>query len=94
MLSSGADLVRTSSHNVERAQRLNANVEAIRPVENQSSLNEDTQNALLRFARFVNREKKPKSNKKPNGKLPKGYLTQVQNVNQDERSGGMINIYA
>ncbi|MGZ3722620.1 MAG: hypothetical protein ACXVA9_06805 [Bdellovibrionales bacterium] len=72
---------------------------SIRPVENpaksESSLDEQTQGALLRFARFVNKEgqKKPKSHKKAAPGLPKSYQTQVANLNQDERSGGMINIY-
>jgi hypothetical protein len=102
MLFSGADLIRTSGHNADRAQRLKAvpdpAVKAVEsPGESQSSLDEQTQNALLRFARFVNKEgqKKPtpKSNKKPTGSIPKAYISQAQNLNQDERSGGMLNIY-
>ena len=98
----GADLIRTTVQNAERAQRLNAASEpGVKPVEspeeNPSSLDDETQGALLRFARFINKEgqKKPsaKSNKKAPSGLPPSYVTQVQNLNQDERSGAMINIY-
>jgi hypothetical protein len=67
------------------------------PAESKSSLDEQTQGALQRFARFINKEgqKKPppQPNKKPNGNIPKSYISQAQNLNQDERSGGMLNVY-
>jgi hypothetical protein len=99
---SGADLIRTSGQNADRAQRLKVVpdpvVKAVEsPAESKANLDEQTQSALLRFARFVNKEgqKKPppKSNKRPAGKIPKAYVSQALNSNPDERSGGMLNIY-
>jgi hypothetical protein len=97
----GADLLGTTVQNAERAQRLNAREPGVKPVESlgdkQSSLDEDTQGALLRFARFINKEGQKKHSPKPPKVVPTGlpqaYITQVQNLNQDERSGAMINIY-
>jgi hypothetical protein len=93
---SGADLIRTSGQNLERAQRLQA-VDSVNPVETpgkpNSSLDEDTQSALLRFARFVNKEKKKPKPSRPAVGLLKPYLDQVQKLNQEQSSGSMIDVY-
>jgi hypothetical protein len=106
MLMSGADILRTTVQNAERAQRLNATAESgVKRVESpadqpQGSLDEDTKGALLRFARFIHHKdgqpksrKNPPSQKKNASGLPKAYITQVENADANERSGGMINIY-
>lgn len=103
MLYSGAELIKTSGQQAERLQRMKP-LEAVRPVDNPagtgSSLNHDTQNALLRFARFVHREGQqgfkrppPKSNKRPNARIPEGYAVQLEAADPQSRSGGMINVY-
>lgn len=60
MIYTGADLIRTSGNQAERAQKL----ELVRtpPVEpTNSNLDDSTQDALKRFARFINeRKEKPK----------------------------------
>jgi hypothetical protein len=95
---SGADLIRTTGQNTDRAKRLKV-VDAVKPVENpgqiNASLDENTQNALLRFARFVNKEKKKPvpAVKKPSKGLLQPYLDQVQKLNQEQSSGSMIDVY-
>lgn len=99
---SGSDLVRTSGHLTELAQKLKVvdspAVKAVEsPPEGKQGLDEDTQNALVRFARFINKEGQKKHQPKPIKSapkaLPKAYLTQVEALDQDERSGGILNIY-
>src|SRR3954470_8591354 len=68
MLYSGADLIRASGQQNERLQRLNtADEGAVPPVAAaqpaSGALDGETQGALLRFARFINKEgekKKPR----------------------------------
>lgn len=99
---SGSDLIRTSGHLTELAQRLKVvegpAVKAVEsPPEGKQGLDEDTQNALVRFARFINKEGQKKHPPKPIKAAPKGlpkaYMVQVEAVNQDERSGGILNVY-
>jgi hypothetical protein len=93
---SGTDWVRTTVQNTERAQRLHA-VDAVDPAVNpgKSSLDEDTQSALVRFARFVNKERKSPPKNKPRKKgIPEGYLAQVEGLCQTARSGSVIDVYA
>ena len=101
MVQTGADLIRTSGHNVDRAHRMKLVDAPVMPVDspnqNQSSLDDQTHGALLRFAHFINKEGQEKKRPKPkpaSPRLPDSYQTQVANLNQEERSGAMINIYA
>lgn len=66
MIYSGADLIRTSGLQAERMDRLAAKADgpdAVKapsaPENPTSNLDEQTQGALLRFARFINKEKRP-----------------------------------
>ena len=67
MLYSGADLIRTSGLQHERLDRLDKEDGAVKPVsppENPTSqLDDQTQGALLRFARFIHKEKDKKPRK-------------------------------
>lgn len=100
---SGADLIKTSGQIQERAHRLKAvpdsDVKKVEsPGQTKASLDQDTQNALMRFARFIKdgEKKKPKEPpKKVAAKgLPQPYLDQIQSLDVAQRSGGMINIFA
>jgi len=66
MIYTGADLIRTSGLQSERAEKLElVRTPAVDPAS--SNLNENTQDALKRFARFMNEQKpkKPRPNTKP-----------------------------
>ena len=92
---SGTDLIRTTVQNAERAQRLHA-VDAVEPTGEapKPTLDEETQNALVRFARFVNKERKPPGKQKPRQKgIPAAYQAQVEAFDQTGRAGSMIDVY-
>lgn len=101
MLYSGAELTRTSSRLNERVSRLK-NVETVVPVtgpsEGQSTLNQDTQSALQRFARFVHREKEKsvspsKPVKRSQGGLPQSYTVQIEVTSQVQGRGALLDIF-
>src|SRR3712207_3094642 len=74
MLYSGADLIRTSNLQHERMERLEA-MDSVKPVAASdnpaSTLDDQTQNALLRFARFIHKEGEKK---KPLRSVRKSHL--------------------
>jgi hypothetical protein len=58
MIYTGADLIRTSGQHAQRAEKLElVKTPAVEPAS--SNLDDSTQDALKRFARFIN-DKKPK----------------------------------
>jgi hypothetical protein len=98
MLQTGADLIRTAGHSAERLRTF----EPVRPVasagQSQSSLDGDTQNALLRFARFIKKDQDGKPVRRPSQKARKkglyeAYLTQVSSLAEGSGRGAMIDIY-
>ena len=98
---SGVELIRTSGRQAERLDRLRP-VEPVPPVDNptpsHSSLDNETQGALLRFARFVHAEKeqkdKPPAKKKPPQGIPPAYLNQISfTPDESAKTGSMIDIY-
>lgn len=103
MLYSGADLIRTSGQQAERVERIKA-AESVRAMENpgqsQSSLDGETQGALLRFARFVNDEKNqskkqpPKPSKPAPPGLPAAYASQIGMGATVDGRGATLDIYA
>ncbi len=106
MIYSGADLIRTSGQQQERLDRLKVvpNEQEVKPPEKsaqtKSSLDEETQGALLRFARFINKENKENGPKKdpPKKLAPKGpadhpYKKSMSVLNRAMDSGLTIDIY-
>ncbi len=99
MLYSGADLIRTSGHQVERLSQLRA-VDPVKPVDSaaksESSLDSESKNALLRFARFVHKEKSPKAKKPaspPTRRSLGGYLSQIESLTEESPRGGNLDVY-
>jgi len=90
MIYSGADLIRTSGQQAERVERLTKHAEPIAavqpPQKNESGLND----GLLRFARFIHKEKQKKPGKTPPKGIPEGYRAQISS---GASNGGMIDIY-
>ena len=88
MIYSGVDLIRKS----DTTQALGQKFAGPRSVTETQATNKDPdqQGALLRFARFVNKERKkkpaPKSSKHP-------YATSFQRLRQVEDTGQLLNIY-
>lgn len=103
MLYTGADLIRTSGAQTERLERLKIvpnDLElkpAEKPAETKSSLDEETQSALHRFARFINKENKDRQNpaKKQLPKTPEAhpYKKSLSVLNRHMDSGLTIDIY-
>ena len=92
MIYTGADLIRTSGQQAERAERLSV-VKTPAPVDPASSnMGEDTQDALKRFARFINdqRPKKPKTFPKP---LANPYNRQKARSAMELDRGQMLDLY-
>jgi hypothetical protein len=60
---SGADLIRTSSQQQERAAKLEITAQEVKPTNqaSQSNLDQETKGALLRFARFIHKDGKRES---------------------------------
>jgi len=101
MLYSGAELIRTSGQQIERQERLKV-VEPVKPVESpaqpRSSLDQDTQNALLRFARFIHKEGESKKDKKAPSKstpktIPGAYHSQIENRYSSPQTGHSLDVY-
>lgn len=99
MIYSGVDMIRTSGQQVERLERLKVvETPPVQPASDSPASREDTQNALLRFAKFVKDEGKKKKTAplkrqvKQSG-LPEGYLNQLPANFNAQRSGGMIDVY-
>lgn len=101
MLYSGADLIRTSGQQQERQERLKVlpQVKPAAPVkETSTALEENTQGALLRFARFVQNEKgsKQKPKERPKGRKLAGsvnpYNRHIDRQAEPEPRGQTLNI--
>ncbi len=100
MLYSGADLIRTSGQQQDRFERLQVAKE-VKPTEKapetKSSLDEETQGALLRFARFINKDgkgKKPKSQPKIfTGSHSHPYAKSMATLRQAQDTGLTLDIY-
>jgi len=96
MIYSGADLIRTGSQHAERVTKLNvpAVSEVKPPGESKSTLDEETQGALLRFARFIHKDgqKKPSHNKtKSTSKHP--YIKAQEPMDRWFEVGQNLDIY-
>jgi hypothetical protein len=101
MFYSGADLIRTSGLQNERAVKLNiAAAKEVKPPAQpgQSNLDEGTKGALLRFARFVNKDGKrppPPSQKKASGQGKRHpYIEVREAASQLLVLGQNLDIYA
>jgi hypothetical protein len=101
MMYSGVELIRASGRQAERLDRLRP-VEPVAPVDDStpshSSLDSETQGALLRFARFVHGEKgqkdKPTPNKRSAKGVPQAYLNQIGfTPDESTKTGSLIDIY-
>jgi hypothetical protein len=106
MIYSGANLIRNSGRQAEQVERLKV-VEPVAPVPdastpNQTALDDETHSALLRFARFVNKEKdqhqgggakSPPKKVRPKG-VPEAYLCQIEIGVSGRQPGFMLDIYA
>lgn len=91
MIYSGADLIRTSGHQQLRAEQLAGPNKVSEPAKSNLS-DEESQGALLRFARFLNKERKPKDKPKPvKGKGP--YQEAFAKLQHEQDSGLMIDVY-
>lgn len=101
MLYSGASLVRANSQQQERFDNLRA-TEPVRPVDSakqkEAGLDEDTRGALLRFARFIHKEKQESPKKPPQAKpVSTGahpYERTWAAVEKAETNGQILDIYA
>src|SRR5258708_10105056 len=107
MLFSGADLIKIWDLQAQRAERLRT-TEQVKPVASPSQSSpqtkEDTQSALLRFARFVQEQgdqkkkdaKKPPSNQnhpKPiQSAIPAAYFYQIQVTQDVPKVGAKFNV--
>jgi hypothetical protein len=92
MIYSGADLIRTSDLQSQRAERLElVKTRAVEPAS--SNLDESTQDALKRFARFMGKQmpKKPRPYTKPSSH-PYNRLKARTAMELDR--GQMLDIYA
>jgi hypothetical protein len=94
----GASLMRASGAISERVERLKLVDDPIAPVDaaepTQNALDEDTKGALVRFARFVNKEgrKKPAPKKATQSGLPKAYLDQIEMRDRENDRGATLDI--
>ena len=96
MIYSGADLIRNSSQLAERFER-SATVESVRPIGDSPAglLDEDTQDALARFARFLNQDKAPPRKKASSrSKTINPYALAEERENEREGLGHTVDIYA
>jgi hypothetical protein len=102
MLYSGADLIRTSGQQFERLERLKAadEVQPIQPAQNpKSKLDDQTQGALLRFARFIHKEgEKKKAPPKPSRNETKSLLANPYSTAETRTEnlfgrGQMLDVY-
>jgi hypothetical protein len=105
MIYSGADLIRTSGQQHERAERLTKGVEAVADSGTAgTALDQDTQGALLRFARFVHKESLEKKKDKPKlkhdiGRILKAvaanpYVAFLDKAEGRHDVGQMLDLYA
>lgn len=98
MIYSGVDLIRSSGQAAARAERLvESTPQEVQATQPKQALDEQTGNALLRFARFV-REKngKEKQKEKQKDRLKKDsqnpYLKHQLNAEARENLGKILNI--
>lgn len=102
MLYSGASLIRANGQQQERFDNLRV-TEPVRPVEaakqkEESGLNEDTRGALLRLARFLNKEKQETPKKavppKPASNPVQKYEQAWAVLDKFETNGQILDVYA
>lgn len=96
MIYSGADLIRTSGQQQERVVKLNVPaVSEVKPTgESKSRLDEETQGALLRFARFIHKDgQKNSSQKKTKGSKNHPYIKAQQADDRWFEVGQNLDIY-
>jgi hypothetical protein len=102
MLYTGADLIRSSGHARERSESLKLVPKVSSPESAESpstNLDEETQGALLRFARFIQKEGE-KKREPPRPTRPRSsnvskqvYAPYVERLNQPEPRGQILNIF-
>lgn len=95
MIFSGADLIRNAGQLAERMERT-APAGAVRAVGEGPSnqLDDETQNALMRFARFLNKDKAPPKKKaSPQNKTANPYLVAEERENRRESLGNTLDLY-
>ena len=75
-------------------------IDPVKPVESavksESSLDSESKNALLRFARFVHKEKNSKAKKPaspPARRSLGGYLSQIESLTEESPRGGNLDVY-
>lgn len=101
---SGADLVRRSGQHAEQVGRFKIlePVAAVTPPDaGESTLDGDTRNALLRFAKFVRQKAQNEPNpdeghrkKKPESLgLHPAYVVQIEALDPNPPSGNLLDIY-
>jgi len=93
MIYSGVDLIRRSDQTQARAEKFAGPkpVTAVGSAHPQPQKDPDPQGALLRFARFINKERKKKPDSKPTSNNP--YLLYRRRLLQVEDRGQILNIY-
>lgn len=100
MLYSGAHLIKTGGQQLELFNKLKLGPQPIQPVNHASpsgsSLDEETQGALLRFARFINQEneKKQKETNRPAQNKSHPYKKAFAAEFKFTNTGLIIDIYA
>lgn len=101
MLYTGADLIRSSGHARERTESLKL-VPKVSPPEPAASpsttLDDETQGALLRFARFVQKEgeKRREAPRRawPSSNVSKqAYVPHIERLNNPDPRGQILNIF-
>lgn len=103
MIYSGADLIRTSGQQQDRLERLrlvdSSGVEPVGTPENPASgLDDNTQSALMRFARFIHKDKKEhpqrsQQPRKPASSMAHPYLKQAERWERLQDEGRLLNLY-
>lgn len=99
MIFSGADLIRNSGRQAERAEKLkDTSKTQVQAPEKKSPIDEETGGALLRFARFIHgeKDKKKKSAKKSASKrhAKNPYLELEERMAAEAAKGQSLDIAA
>lgn len=93
MIFSGADLIRNSGRQHERAERLREKPSSAVPAtEGKAKVDEDTGGALLRFARFIHNEKDKKKRPVPKRNTVAAYQQAFRAVDEEESKGRSLDI--
>lgn len=96
MIYSGADLIRTANQQQERIERLHVASEVApleKPAKTGSSLDEETRGALLRFARFINKDGKKPPQKKAQPRSTNPYVAAEARRERFHDCGQQLDIY-